>query len=1261
MPFPIARTKEERFMPEQQFVHLHNHSDYSLLDGAMKIKAMVKKAAACGQPALALTDHGNLFGAVEFYLACRREGIKPILGMEAYVTRDLHDRSGRDAARNHHTVLLAADQTGWRNLIKLASAAYLEGFYYKPRIDLTRLAAHSGGLLALSACAGGAPSSALVRDDVPAAIKAAGAYRDIFGPDRYFLEIQNHGLPEEERIRNLMPAVARDLGLEIVATNDCHFLERAHHEAHDILLAIQTGKTLEDPGRWRSATPEVYFKTTQEMATLFADWPAALANTARIADMVDLDLELHKMLLPAFPLPAGFASLEDYLTHLARQGLRERYREITPDLEDRLDYELGIIRKTGYTGYFLIVWDFIDAARRMGIPVGPGRGSAAGSLVCYCTRITDIDPVAHQLLFERFLNPERISMPDIDVDFCFEKRPEIIRYVEQKYGRQNVSQIITFGTMAARAVLKDVARVLGVGFQEADRISKLVPEELGITLSRAIEEAPGLKELAAESPLYAKLLRNAQVLEGLNRQPGIHAAGVLITPSPLVEHVPLYRSSKGDITTQFDMRMSEELGLLKMDFLGLRTLTVIDHALRLVRETQGTAPAAAEIPTDDPATYQLLREGRTVGVFQLESSGMQELVRKMQPTCYADITAVNALYRPGPLGAGMDQVFVDRKHGRKRIEYKHPDLEPILRDTYGVILYQEQVMQIASTLGGFTLGQADKLRKAMGKKKADIMAEMRTMFLAGAIQRGYGAQIAAAVFEEMAFFAQYGFNKSHSAAYALLSLQTAWLKANHPAEFMAATLSSEMRKADRIIHLIDECKAMGLAIKPPSLQQPRAEFGVDRNGAIMFGMGAVKGVGTAAIEAIKAAAAQLKRPFADLFDLCGNVDLQKVNRKVIESLIHAGALDCLPGDRATLVANLDRALAHGQKAARDREGGQTNLFGAQWAQASFKPVLQTAAPYDPLVLLSYERQALGFFLSGHPFQEYRELIACLPVTTTAAAAGRGEGAWVDLVGVVTSFRTPRDKHKRVYARAHFEDQGGMIEVVVYARLYAEAAALVASDSILVVGGRVQIKGDGTREVVAERVTRIDEVLGCWTREILLDVDLAAMGQRGLDRLGEMLERYDQPQPLASLAAEAGATEPAAPGETGAPERAASPAARAETESRGAAAAGGSEPLALPLPVLIDAQRSGRRWLLQCGRRMALTRASMRALRGVEGLRGFRLDVKLPAPPQRGGWNGANGFAAPGSRAMAAGRRDDPVAGIVETAGGTPGQVDRHTG
>ncbi len=1195
-----------------KFVHLHNHSHYSLLDGAMKCGDMAQRAADDGQPALALTDHGNMFGAVDFYLQCTKRGVRPILGMEAYVTRDRHDRNP-DKIRNRsfHMVLLARNAVGYHNLMQLSSLGFLEGFYYRPRIDRELLARYGEGLIGLSACMSGEPNWHLRQGNVQAAIEAAAAYRDILGRDHYFLEIQNHGIEEEARIRQLMPQVAAETGVGIIATNDCHFLERSHHEAHDILLAIQTGKTLDEPGRWRSATPEIYFKSTREMLQLFQDWPAAVENTLRVADMVDFELELGKLLLPAFPIPEEFTGPDDYLEHLARAGLRRRYGTVTEELTERLEYELGIIRTTGYAGYFLIVWDFIDAARRMDIPVGPGRGSAAGSLVCYCIGITDIDPIRHKLIFERFLNPQRVSMPDIDVDFCFEKRGEVIEYVARKYGRENVSQIITFGTMAARAVIKDVARVLDFSFSESDRISKLVPEEVGITLRKALDEAPGLKEVGRESELHAKLLRNALVLEGLNRNTGIHAAGVLITPSPLMEHAPLYKSSKGDITVQFDMKMSEALGLLKMDFLGLRTLTVIDKALRLVAESTGQRLSAEQIPTDDPETFKLLQEGRTVGIFQLESSGMQELVRKMAPTCWDDITAICALYRPGPLGADMDKVYVERKHGRQQVEYKHPVLEPILEDTYGVILYQEQVMQIASAMGGFTMAEADTLRKAMGKKNQEMMAELKVKFLDGAREKGFDEQLAREVYTEMEFFAQYGFNKSHSASYALLSLQTAWLKAHYPAEFMAATMTSEMRKAERVTQLIDEAKALGLKICPPDINRPRAEFTV-RDGDVVFGLGAIKGVGSAAIEAIGQAHAELGRDFTDLFDLVEHVDLQKVNRKVLEGMINAGAMDAFPGHRRQLLKNLDRALGYGQKVSRDRAGGQASLFGGGAAAVALKPTLLEAEPFDPLVQLSLERKAVGFFLSGHPFQEYRELLASLPTQTTTGAHQRGEGAWVELVGVITSHTKHRDRNKRLYARAHFEDQAGVIGLVVYSRLYQEARNLVESDSILVVGGRIQVRGDGIREIVADRITRIDEVLGCWVQECFLDLDLDLAGSEGVAELGRIFDEFREPLPLRSLVVGSEEENAVPVGENGGDSR-----SDDETADLGDIPEESMPVFARPVPLTVKVRRDGRTWLLRSGARsLTLTLDCLRRLRRLPGVGSIKMRAVLPAAPER---------------------------------------------
>ncbi|MBK6899118.1 MAG: DNA polymerase III subunit alpha [bacterium] len=1160
-------------MAPTTFVHLHNHSDYSLLDGAMKAEALAKRAASFGMPAIALTDHGNLFGAVEFYLACGKAGIKPILGMEAYVVPDHRDRSAEAGGRPHHTVLLARDRTGWRNLMKLSSRGYLDGFYHKPRIDKQLLDAHREGLVALSACLSGEPSRYLRQGDVAGATRAAAEYRDILGADNYFLEIQDHGIEDEARVRRLMPEVARQTGVGLICTNDCHYLEREHAQAHDLLLCIGTNRQFEDPGRWRYDTDQIYLKSADEMLQLFRDWPEACENTLRVAGMCDLKLELGQLLLPAFPLPDGFPDECAYLVHLAREGLGRRYAQITPELETRFDYELGVIRETGYAGYFLIVWDFIRAAREMDIPVGPGRGSAAGSLVCYCLGITDIDPIRNQLLFERFLNPERVSMPDIDVDFCFEKRPRIIRYVEEKYGRENVSQIITFGTMAARGVIKDVGRVLGFSFAEADRLSKLVPEGPGVSLAATLEEVPGFKAVRQESPRHDMLIRNALVLEGLSRNPGIHAAGVLITPQPLIEHIPMYKSAKDDITSQFDMRMVEKMGLLKMDFLGLRTLTVIDKALDLVAQATGERLQPADLPLDDPETYRLLQQGRTVGVFQLESSGMQELLRKMRPEAFEDIVAVNALFRPGPLNAHMDQVYVDCKHGRKRVVFPHADLEPVLRETYGVILYQEQVMQIAAIMGGFSMGQADTLRKAMGKKNKDMMDQMRVLFVEGARAREYPQSLAESVYDTMAEFAEYGFNKSHSASYAVLSVQTAWLKAHHPAAFMAATMSTEMRKSDRVTQLIDEVKALGLRIVPPSVNSPSCEFGV-RGGEILFGMGAVKNVGSKAIEEIVRARAELGRDFRDLHEFCERVDLNALNRKVVESLVNAGALDGLGGHRRQMLHNLDRALQYGSRVARERTRGQASLFGAA-AGAEVKPVLEACPPHDPLDELSLERQAVGFYLSGHPFHEYREFIDALPVSDTRRAKALGDGAWVDLAGVVTSFTEARDRNKRLYARTHFEDRRGMIELIVYADLYEKSAALVQGDGILIVGGRMRVNDDGTRIVIADRAVTVDEALRSWTHEVLLRLDLDAPGaEAAADALDDLVR-----------------------------------AARAEAaDGDGAAAA---------IPLLVEVARGGQSWLLRSrSHRVALSLGALRRLRDLPGAAGIVFRCSVPAGSAR---------------------------------------------
>jgi DNA polymerase-3 subunit alpha len=1060
--------------PDESFVHLHNHSDYSLLDGAMKVGDLARRVAQLQMPAVALTDHGNLFGAVEFYQACRKEGIRPILGMEAYLARDHREKSPDKAGPIHHLILLAETLQGWRNLVKLSSIAYLEGFYYKPRLDKKLLQQYREGLIATGSCLQGEVAYALAEDDLPAARRALGEYLEIFGRDGYFLEIQNHGLVKEERVRALAQDLAREAGARLVATNDAHYLSREQAAAHDVLLAIQTAKTVDDPTRWRYDSDQNWLKTPAEMQALFAGFPDALANTLEIAQRCDVELPLGKLLLPRFPLPEGFQRPDDYLAKLAAEGVRGRYTQIDARIEERLRYELQVIETTGFAGYFLIVSDFVRAARERGIPVGPGRGSAAGSLVCYALGITDIDPLAHGLLFERFLNPQRVSMPDIDIDFCFERRAEIIEYVIRKYGKETVCQIITFGTMLARGVLRDVGRALGLSYGEVDRIAKLVPDQLGITLPAALESVAELRAVREEDPRYDRLIRTALELEGLSRHASIHAAGILIAPGDLTAHVPLYKSSKDEITTQWDMKMVEEVGLLKMDFLGLRTLTVIDKALAFIRDGGGESLAPRDIPLSDPDVFAMLSRGETVGVFQLESSGMQEVLRKLKPSTFEDITAVNALYRPGPLGSGMVDDFIERKHGRKEITYLEPRLAPILEETYGVILYQEQVMRIASELAGFSMGEADLLRKAMGKKKPEAMAEMAARFVDGAVARGLGRSTARQLFDLMAFFAGYGFNKSHSASYAVLSAQTAWLKAHHPAAFLAATLTSEMQSSSRVVTLLDEARSRNIEILPPDVNTCTADFRVV-GGTIRFGLGAVKNVGVSAIEAIVHARERLGRGFVDLYEFCEEVDVTRVNRRVVESLILGGALDSLPGRREQKLAALDLAMARAQRRFRDRSRGQSSLFGEAEPQEGRRGVLPEVPPWSDAERLAKEKELIGFYLTGHPLDQHRTVMDWLAPVSTQDLLALGDDAAVLVCGVVTALKAVTTRRGgQLMAFVTLEDFRGSCELICFSQAYEAHRSLLQPDAILVVAGRTSVREGDDLKLVLERALTVEQ-------------------------------------------------------------------------------------------------------------------------------------------------------------------------------------------
>jgi DNA polymerase-3 subunit alpha len=1056
------------------FVHLHNHSHYSLLDGACRIEDLVSVAKSHGMQSLALTDHGNMYGAVEFYKACKKEGIKPVIGVEAYVaprSRKQKSITGSSVSdTSYHLVLLAKDERGYRNLMKLVSIGFLEGFYYRPRMDREVLQMYHDGLIALSACLKGEVAYKMLNVSYEAARETALAYREIFGDD-YYLEIHNHGIPEEDKARQGILELSRELSVPVVATNDTHYLKREHYNPHDVLLCLQTGKEIDSPQRLRYTTDEIFFKSPEEMKKAFSQNPDALSITSEIAAKCNLSLNLDKFYLPKFEIPREHTgkSLDDYLAELARDGMKKRYAEMTPDIEQRLQIELDVIKKTGYAGYFLIVQDFIAFAQSKGIPVGPGRGSAAGSLVSYCIGITNIDPLKYNLLFERFLNPERVTMPDIDIDFCYERRGEIIDYVRKKYGEENVTQIITFGTMAARAVIRDVGRVLKMPYGDVDRIAKLIPSTIGISLDQALENVSELRALFEQGGVYKQLIDYAKVLEGLARHASTHAAGVVITPEELTNYTPLYKSNTGDVTTQYDMKSLETVGVLKMDFLGLRTLTVMDKTLRMLRE-RGIEIDLDKLPENDPETYQIFADGETTAIFQFESSGMREYLKKLKPQCIDDLIAMNALYRPGPMD--MIDDFIQRKHGVKKIEYLHPVLEPILRETYGVIVYQEQVMRIAGDMAGFTMGGADLLRRAMGKKNAELMAKQRQKFLEGAKAKGIPDNIADQVFALMDKFAGYGFNKSHAAGYSVVAYQTAYLKAHYPAEFMAATLTSEMSSTDRIVFLLEECRRMGVTVLPPDINASSADF-VVVDGAIRYGLGAVKNVGLGAIESI-VKARETGGPFKSIFDFCSRVDLRLVNKKVIESLIMAGALDGLGGHRNQLLNALDDASGFAQRVSENRHSRQASIFDVvQEDVAGMEPALPIVPEWPKAEVLANEKATLGFYLSGHPLQSHADALRLFSTIPIQQASQARDGAMAMLCGRLSNVKPYNDRRGGEMAFITLEDFSSSIEGVVFADTNTAYRDLLKVDNVVVLLGRLSAREEETAKLIVEKVLSLE--------------------------------------------------------------------------------------------------------------------------------------------------------------------------------------------
>lgn len=1038
----------------EEFVHLHCHSEYSLLDGAGRVKDMVKQAAQLGMPALAITDHGVLYGAVEFYREAKKNGIKPIIGCEVYVApRSRFDRgAGRDAEQ-YHLVLLCKNQKGYQNLIEMVTRSYTEGFYYKPRVDRELLCKYSEGLIALSACIAGEIPQLILAGNVDAAREATGFYSETFGEGNFYLEVQNHGMPEEQQVNTMLYQLAQEMGIPLVATNDLHYINKEDAAIHDVLLCIQTGKVISDEQRMRFPGSEFYLKSPSEMASLFQDRSDVLHNTLKIAQQCNVDFTFGEFHLPSFPIPAGYTP-ESYLDQLVWERFDRRYPDHPESVVQRLQYELRVINQMGFAAYFLIVQDLVNWAKSHQVPVGPGRGSAAGSLVSYVLGITTIDPLKYDLLFERFLNPERVSMPDIDIDFCFEKRDRVIEYIIERYGADRVAQIITFGTMAARAAIRDVGRVLDIPYGEVDKIAKMIPAELGVTIERALEIAPDLAAAYQNDYNTRRIIDIAKALEGIPRHASIHAAGVVIGSQPLSSLLPLQKTTDGHVITQFAKETVEDIGLLKMDILGLRTLTVIDRALEIIRETRGIEFDVDHLDLDDRAVYDLLSSGDTIGVFQLESSGLRRLLTEMKPNRFEDLIAVIALYRPGPLGSGMIEDFINCKHGRQQIEYLHPMLAGILEETYGVMLYQEQVMRVAGELADFTMGEADVLRRAMGKKKPEELKAQRDKFLSGASHHKIDADVANRIFDLMESFAGYGFNKSHSAAYAMISFQTAFLKAHYPVEYMCAFLTSVIDHQERVVFYLKECQRMGISILPPDINESFENFTVAGTN-IRFGLGAIKNVGVNAVKTI--VEARREGAFVSLLDFCRRVDGTQINRRALENLVLSGCFDSLGLARkeALSVAAECAELAARMKQVDSR---QLSLFGEEEILID-EPQPAVQGEFDPREKMSREKEVLGFYVSQNPLHEYKELLSLITTADIADLQASEDEAYVRMAGMVENLSRRTSRRGDSYAHFWLEDLSGRMEMLLFASAFRANISHLETDAAVLLEGFVDRRDD----------------------------------------------------------------------------------------------------------------------------------------------------------------------------------------------------------
>jgi len=1125
-----------------EFVHLHVHTEYSLLDGAIRIKDLLSRSKDLGMPAVAITDHGSMFGAATFYMAAMDMGIKPIIGCEVYVAPgdiddvDAHKR--KEKGGGYHLVLLAKNRKGYQNLTKLVTTGYLEGFYYKPRVSKNLLKKHSEGLIALSACLAGEVPRKLMNEGLEEGVEMAKTYESIF-PGNFYLELQDNGIGKQTRLNELLIKCAEKTGLPMVATNDCHYLTAEDYEAHDTLLCIQTQTTVDAEKRFKMDTQELYFKTPEEMEKAFAHVPEAILNTQRIAEQCNLEIELGNYYFPEYELSEGVSDMDEEFDKLCREGLRRRLDTITYDVDekiywDRLDYELGVITEMGFPAYFLIVQDFINWAKDNRIPVGPGRGSAAGSIVAWSLKITNLDPLPYDLLFERFLNVERVSMPDIDVDFCERRRLEVVKYCAEKYGHDRVAQITTFGTMKTKAVIKDVGRALGMTFGETDRIAKLIPDDpaliaklLGvekakINVPNAVKAVVELDDMVATDPKIAKLIDISTRLEGLCRHASTHAAGVVISDKPMVEYLPLYKGKKGEIVTQFDMKKVEKVGLIKFDFLGLRTMTVIEDCLDIIREQGKKAPDLDTLHLDDPETFAIFAKGDTDGIFQVESSGMRKYLRMLRPDCFEDIVAMLALYRPGPLGmigshgVSMVDEFIMRKHGDIEVTYPHESLEETLKPTYGVMVYQEQVMATAMTVANYSLGEGDLLRRAMGKKIAEEMAKQRSRFLEGSRENEIPDKVANEIFDTMEKFAAYGFNKSHSAAYALISYHTAYLKAHFPVEFMAALMSTEMNNTEKIIMYINACRDMEITVKQPNINAGHARFSV-LEGDILYAMAAIKNVGEEAINEIV-----VERndggPFKDIFDFCERVNLRRVTKRVLESLIKAGALDCFNCSRAALLEDLEKAVALGQKKAKEKDSGMLNMLdmlggGGQDAPAH-SPTCSDIEEFDDKEKLALEKEVLGFFLSGHPLLAYRQDLARLRTTTLEDCKNIPNGTEVRVAVIIPDYKQFITKRGDPMAFCVAEDLTTSGEITMLPKVYADARELIDADRPLMVQGKIDVREEPGQEeapksakILADKVMFLADAVQGSDKPVPLWIGEKNAVDSHLNMLKAILQRY----------------------------------------------------------------------------------------------------------------------------------------------------------